>query len=114
MRSESLKGRALFADIFRKGGRAEGARLKVFFLPGDDCRFSVTTPRTAGNAVRRNRFKRLLKEFYRLNRGRFELTGSVLVLLKKTGDETGVSEEFVELAAIARKRSLKTQVRPPQ
>jgi len=31
--SEHLKGRALFSAIFRKAGRAEGARLKVFFCP---------------------------------------------------------------------------------
>lgn len=74
-------------------------------MPGDELRFGVTTPRSAGNAVRRNRCKRLLREAYRLNSASLPAVGAILALVKRTDDEDGIGEEFLKLAGHAMRRS---------
>jgi len=66
-------------------------------LPDPERRFGVTTPRSAGIAVRRNRIKRLLKETFRLNPHRFPATGCLLVRIKQTADEANLGDELIGL-----------------
>ncbi|HAF15365.1 MAG TPA: ribonuclease P protein component [Blastocatellia bacterium] len=58
-----------FQKVYRKGKRYEGVLMTAFVLPNrlSHNRFGVTASRKAlGNAVQRNRAKRLLKETFRL------------------------------------------------
>ena len=60
-----------FQRVYRQGKRYEGVLMTAFVLPNNLAhnRFGVTASRKAlGNAVRRNRAKRLLKETFRLRR----------------------------------------------
>ncbi len=76
-----------------------GTVFKDFFLSdGKPPRFGITTPRSSGKSVRRNRIKRVMRETYRLNRKRFPDTGAILYLLKSTEDESGLIDEMFELA----------------
>jgi len=83
-------------------------------LPGEIPRFGVTTPRAAGNAVHRNRFKRLLREAYRLNRERLPATGTMLILVKHTAVESGIGDEMFELSQIAYQKSVKHRRKPSE
>lgn len=58
-----------FQKVYRQGKRYEGLLMTAFVLPNNLAhnRFGVTASRKAlGNAVQRNRAKRLLKETFRL------------------------------------------------
>lgn len=58
-----------FQKVYRNGKRYEGVLMTAFVLPNklSHNRFGVTASRKAlGNAVQRNRAKRLLKEAFRL------------------------------------------------
>lgn len=58
-----------FQKVYRQGKRYEGVLMTAFVLPNNLAhnRFGVTASRKAlGNAVQRNRAKRLLKETFRL------------------------------------------------
>ena len=66
-----LRGSKDFQKVYRTGKRYEGVLMTAFVLPNNlsHNRFGVTASRKAlGNAVQRNRAKRLLKETFRLKR----------------------------------------------
>src|ERR1700704_4439665 len=66
-----LRGSNDFQKVHRTGRRYDGVLMTAFVLPNNlSCdRFGVTASRKAlGNAVQRNRAKRLLKETFRLKR----------------------------------------------
>ena len=75
-----LRGSNDFQKVYRKGKRYEGVLMMAFVLPNNlsHNRFGVTASRKAlGNAVQRNRARRLLKETFRLR------TSSLSCLLQK-------------------------------
>jgi len=66
-----LRASSDFQKVYRTGKRYEGVLMTAFVLPNNlsHNRFGVTASRKAlGNAVQRNRAKRLLKETFRLKR----------------------------------------------
>ena len=75
---ERLRKRAEFLRVYDKGTRFEGRFMTVFILPADNIetgahRLGVTaTKKAIGNAVARNRAKRLLREAFRLSRAELD------------------------------------------
>lgn len=70
-----LRGSADFQKVYRQGKRYDGTLMTAFVLPNNlsHNRFGVTASRKAlGNAVQRNRAKRLLKETFRLKTASLE------------------------------------------
>ena len=66
-----LRGSKDFQKVYRTGKRYDGVLMTAFVLPNNlsHNRFGVTASRKAlGNAVQRNRARRLLKETFRLRR----------------------------------------------
>ncbi len=72
---ERLRKRAEFLRVYESGKRFEGRFMTVFILPAKDGvhRLGVTaTKKAIGNAVSRNRAKRLLREAFRLSRAELD------------------------------------------
>jgi len=88
-REERLKKREAIRDVFKRGRRAscEGAKLFALgnHLPHN--RIAFTFSRKFGNAVERNRARRVGREAYRYSRGRIR-TGYDLVLLVYPGEDS--------------------------
>lgn len=64
-----LRGSQDFQKVYRNGKRYEGVLITAFVLPNNlsHNRFGITASRKAlGNAVQRNRARRLLRETFRL------------------------------------------------
>ena len=70
-RASRLSARKSFLDIYERGQRVSGSYFVVFAVHGATpaSRLGVTATRKFGNAVARNRIKRIVRELFRLHRG---------------------------------------------
>jgi len=68
-RAHRLSGDKQFQAVFANKLRKNAGPLAVLALPNglDHHRFGMTVPRRVGNAVKRHRIKRLLREAFRLH-----------------------------------------------
>jgi ribonuclease P protein component len=73
-------------DRLKKSGTkyTDGVFLAVI-LPNDTgfCRLGIAVPKRVGNAVARNRMKRLIRETFRLNRSALPDSVDLLVVVRK-------------------------------
>ena len=86
---ERIKKSSDIQRLFKKGKRVHTAGAKLFFLftGADANRIAFALPRGFGNAVQRNRSKRLSREAYRLLRANMR-AGYDMVLLVYPGSDS--------------------------
>ncbi len=53
--------------MLKTGFRIPGKNVNIFTKTANDKRFAVLTPKRLGNAVKRNKMKRLIREIYRVH-----------------------------------------------
>jgi len=72
-RRSSLSGRRSFQRLFRQGRTWSEGNLRIRYLlePVTTPRFAIAVPRSCGNAVVRNRIRRVLREAIRLSVARW-------------------------------------------
>ena len=113
-----LRGSNDFQKVYRTGKRYEGVLMTAFVLPNNlsHNRFGVTASRKAlGNAVQRNRARRLLKETFRLQRsslsGLLQTYDWVINAKRRLPSfkVTAAIEEFESLVSRVAKEESKTQ-----
>jgi ribonuclease P protein component len=72
-RAHRLSGKIAFAAVYAAATKQSRGPLALYSKPNDlaHCRWGLSVSRRVGNAIRRNRVKRLLRESIRLLRGEF-------------------------------------------
>ncbi|SPD76170.1 Ribonuclease P protein component [uncultured Desulfobacterium sp.] len=85
--SERILKRADFVNLNRSGKRLYTKHFTLILKPNGQgvTRLGVTVGKKFGNAVRRNRLKRLVREYYRLNKACLP-HGYDIVIIAKNND----------------------------
>ncbi len=84
-RNERIRRKKEYDAIYRQGIRRHSAHFTVITTRSSSgvSRLGLTVSRKVGNAVKRNRIKRLLREFFRLNRSRFPVPLDIVIIPKR-------------------------------
>jgi len=85
--------------VFKKGRRVQTKHFTIVFCPNDlnITRLGLVAGKRIGNAVTRNRVKRLVREFFRLNKSSFPESTDVILVAKPGApllDYWGVQKEI--------------------
>lgn len=83
-KDDKVRKRPEYLSVYKRSAPMYTARLVFYACPGEGSRrrLGCTVPKVVGNAVERNRIKRLLREAFRRTRDRFP-EGCVLVVNSK-------------------------------
>lgn len=107
-KKEHLRSPIEFRRVYDRRCSAGDRWLLVFACPNglDHLRLGLSVSRKIGNAVVRNRFRRLYREAFRLSRHEMP-AGLDLVLIPRSSEEPGLAElkkSLPELASILARR----------
>ncbi|NCC59021.1 MAG: ribonuclease P protein component [Synergistales bacterium] len=98
--SYRLKRRPQFCSCYDRGRRFFSKSFSLFVLEREDAgqswRLGLTVSRKIGKSVRRNRVKRLVREFFRLHQHDFHLRADIVVVPKR-----GVCVDSMDLAQVS-------------
>ena len=98
--------RLLKAEEFRRiresGRKIHTAHFVVYVVAHSEngARVGITVSRKVGNSVKRNRVKRLVREFFRLNRPRINLPVDISIIAKRGSPALNLQQVSDELAPI--------------
>lgn len=84
-KEERITKRQDYLRIYAQGKRVYSKNFTIIICPNqtDIRRLGITVGKKVGNAVERNRVKRLLREFFRLNKSRLLPSLDIVIIAKK-------------------------------
>ena len=92
-KADRILKRSEFVALSKSGLKVQNQYFIACFAPGRHarCRLGITVTKKVGKAVERNRIKRLVREFFRLNRHRLSGTWDINIIAKTR--TAGISSE---------------------
>ncbi len=82
---ERIRKRRDYLNIYRQGTRASTPNFTIITLesPTGVKRLGITVTKKVGKAVKRNRIKRLLREYFRLNKSKLPPSRDIVIMARK-------------------------------
>jgi ribonuclease P protein component len=105
-KEERIRRRADFLRISRDGAKYQTGHFRLSMCPNSlpRRRLGITVGKHVGTAVKRNRVKRLLREFFRLNKARLPASTDIVVVAKVGAAGLNLWQVTDELKGIFRGR----------
>jgi len=97
-----LRRRKDYELAFRHGSRRHTQNFTIILRPNalKFSRLGVTVGKKVGNAVKRNRVKRCLREFFRLHKHKLPPSHDLVIVAKKDAATLAYNDVREELAAV--------------
>jgi ribonuclease P protein component len=94
-KADRILKRSEFIVLSKSGRKVQNAYFIACFAPGQQphCRLGITVTKKVGKAVERNRIKRMVREFFRLNRQRLSGNWDINIIAKTRA--AGISSETI-------------------
>lgn len=83
-----IKNGQEFESIIKSGLKIKNSYFIIYYKEKklDNSRFGITFSKKFGNAVKRNRFKRITREIIRNNQKRFKNVHDYIIIIRKASD----------------------------
>ena len=97
-KTKNLKKNYEFKIVLTKGKYCSGKYIEAFFVKNNlkINKIGIAMGKSHGNAVKRNYFKRLIREAYRLNEEKIEIGNSIVFLVKKKVNNDEINFQNVQ------------------
>jgi ribonuclease P protein component len=98
-KADRILKRSEFIALSKLGRKVQNTDFIAYFLPGqhDQSRLGITITKKVGQAVERNRIKRLVREFFRLNRHSLSGRWDINVIAKRQSAAISSEKAFRSL-----------------
>jgi ribonuclease P protein component len=97
--SQKISKRADFQKILREGKKVHTKHFIVVCCKADHgtVRLGLAVSRKVGNAVKRNRVKRVIREFFRRNKSLFAISSDAVIIAKQGAHELSYQQVTAEM-----------------
>jgi ribonuclease P protein component len=84
-KDEKIRRRSEYSTVYERGVRKHSEHFTVIMLKNqvNNKRLGITVSKKVGDAVKRNRIKRLVREFFRLNKHRLVSSQDIVIIGKR-------------------------------
>ena len=98
-KEDRILKRSEFMELTRSGRKVQNGSFIALFKPGrfDRSRLGITVTRKVAKAARRNRIKRLIREYFRLNRRQLTQNWDINIVAKKKAADLSAEKVFSSL-----------------
>ena len=74
-----------YSTVYQRGVRSHSEHFTIVVCKNEVgiCRLGITVSKKVGSAVERNRIRRLVREFFRLNRARLSVRQDIVIIAKR-------------------------------
>lgn len=99
-KQQRLRSRREFVAVQSRGRRIHGRHFVILVLAGGSGRVGITVSKKVGNAVTRNRVKRLVREFVRRHPGWVPAHADMVIVSRQSAATRTQAEVDADLGAL--------------